>query len=75
MYNFSILTFSDSLLGILHQARSKAYGHAARYYKQLDALASHIDDYQPLLDHRAFLIQLKQEHGLKRSFWSRVSEK
>lgn len=60
------------LLDILTQARSKAYGHGARYFKKLEALAERIKVYKPLPVHHAFLQQLQSDHGRKRSFWARL---
>ena len=60
------------LLDILTQARSKAYGHAARYFKKLEALAGQIKAFKPLPEHHAFLQQLQSAHGRKRSFWARL---
>ncbi len=60
------------LLDILTKARSKAYGHAARYYKKLEALAKQIKMFSPLLTHEDFVQQLQADHGRKRSFWTRL---
>lgn len=60
------------LLDILAQARSKAYGHGARYFKKLEALAERIKEFKPLPEHRAFVLQLQSAHGRKRSFWARL---
>ena len=60
------------LLDILAQARSKAYGHGARYYKKLEALAKRIKEFKPLPTHHAFVQQLHSAHGRKKSFWARL---
>jgi hypothetical protein len=60
------------LLDILAQARSKAYGHGARYYKKLEALAKRIKVFKPLPTHDAFVQQLQSSHGRKKSFWARL---
>jgi len=60
------------LLDILAQARSKAYGHGARYYKKLEALAKRINEFKPLPTHHAFVQQLHSAHGRKKSFWARL---
>ena len=60
------------LLDILAQARSKAYGHGARYFKKLEALAKRIKVFKPLQTHHAFAEQLHSEHGRKKSFWRRL---
>jgi len=61
------------LLDILNQGRSKAYTHAARYYKKLVLISEQLQDYAPLDDHASFIKQLEEKHGRKRSFWQRVS--
>ncbi len=60
------------LLDILTQARSKAYGHGARYFKKLEALAKRIKVFKPLPTHHAYVEQLRSVHGRKRSFWARL---
>jgi hypothetical protein len=60
------------LLDILTQARSTAYGHGARYFKKLEALAERIKAYKPLPAHHEFVQQLQSDHGRKRSFWARL---
>jgi len=60
------------LLDILAQARSKAYGHGARYFKKLEALAKRIKVFKPLPTHDAFVQQLQSDHGRKKSFWARL---
>ena len=60
------------LLDILAQARSKAYGHAARYFRKLEALAKRIKVFKPLPTHHAYVEQLRSAHGRKKSFWARL---
>jgi hypothetical protein len=60
------------LLDILTQARSKAYGHGARYYKKLEALAKRVKEFESLPTHHAFVQQLHAAHGRKKSFWARL---
>ncbi len=60
------------ILEILARAKSKAYGHAVRYYKKLAQLAIEIDSYSPLEIHEHFLQQLQDKHGRKRSFWAKL---
>lgn len=57
---------------ILSAGRSKAYDHAANYYRQLEKLASRITSYAPLLEWADYQEQLKQQHGRKYSFWQRL---
>jgi tetratricopeptide (TPR) repeat protein len=67
-----MLCYRELLSGILKAARSKAYGHAARYYRRLKELDQVIDDYGAVGDHQAFLEALREQHGRKYSFWRRV---
>ena len=60
------------LLDILTQARSRAYGHGARYYKKLAALAKRIKVFKPMPAHHAFVHQLQSAHGRKKSFWAQL---
>lgn len=62
------------LLDILNRGYSKAYTHAARYFKKLDSMAGEISDFEPLIEHITFLNQLETDHGRKRSFWDRVQK-
>jgi len=61
-----------ALLGsILHRAYSNAYGHGVRYLKRLDRLSESVLDWRDFDGHEAYLENLRQQHGRKRSFWSR----
>ena len=62
------------LLDILNRGYSKAYTHAARYFKKLEVMAGEISDYEPLIEHITFINQLETDHGRKRSFWERVQK-
>ena len=64
--------YRSLLLDILNQGRSKAYTHAARYYKKLALIEDKLSQYAPLEDHAEFIKQLEESHGRKRSFWQRV---
>ncbi|KHN53131.1 hypothetical protein OI69_06975 [Pectobacterium fontis] len=57
---------------ILASGRSKAYDHAANYYRKLDKLASQIISHAPLSEWADYQAQLKQQHGRKYSFWQRL---
>lgn len=67
-----MLCYRALLEDILNEARSKAYGHAARYLRCLEALDRTIDDYGAAADHPVFLEELRQRHGRKYAFWRRV---
>jgi len=64
--------YRSLLLDILASGRTKAYAHAAKYYKKLERITDHIKDYSPLEHHFSFIQQLEQMHGKKHSFWKRV---
>ena len=68
----ALACYRSLLWDILNTARTKAYAHAVRYYKKLAVMLNDIDDFGPLVEHEVFIEQLKQKHGLKRSFWDRV---
>ncbi|TAM97328.1 MAG: hypothetical protein EPN45_19450 [Rhizobiaceae bacterium] len=63
---------------ILARARSKAYGHAARYLTRLVALAKDAGSCAAaakeagISDHAAYVLSLKAAHGRKSGFWSLV---
>jgi uncharacterized Zn finger protein len=63
---------------ILSRARSKAYGHAARYLAKLAALARECGTGAPsmkaavIADHTAYVLSLRNTHGRKSGFWSLV---
>ncbi|RUO63666.1 hypothetical protein CWI71_00965 [Pseudidiomarina insulisalsae] len=59
---------------ILSEARYKAYHYAARYFKQLIKLDDKITDYRGALIHADYLEKLKNRHGRKRAFWTKVGE-
>jgi len=57
---------------ILHDGRSKAYGHAVRYYSRLDALADRIETDGIHNTHATYKTELKKKHGRKSGFWGQV---
>ena len=59
---------------ILRRAQSKAYTHGARYLKTLDRLATSVYDWRGFENHGAYVENLRQQHGRKRSFWSRYEK-
>jgi len=69
----AVLVYRVLLLEILRAGRTKAYRHAAKYYKALDRLDSDTADYCCLMDKADFDQQLVAIHGKKRSFWALVS--
>ncbi len=61
------------LLDILARAKSKSYGHAAKYYKKLVVLNGEIETYAILESYDDFMKRLKVEHGRKSSFWVKLN--
>lgn len=59
---------------VLTRARSRAYGHAARYFTKLEALAERIEASSDLADHARYKDTLKKAHGRKSAFWSLLSK-
>jgi hypothetical protein len=61
---------------ILDRARSKAYGHGAKYLGKLTLLASEADPSRPggMVDHATYLAKLKTAHLRKSGFWARVGD-
>ncbi len=69
----AVLLYRELMLEILQAGRTKAYRHAAKYYKALERLDQHLDDYQSLVSQADFYLALQECHGRKRSFWSLLS--
>lgn len=67
-----VVCYRQLLRTILDEKRSKAYGHAARYFQRLTELDGQVKDYRPLRDHSAFVDQLRADHGRKYGFWNRA---
>jgi hypothetical protein len=59
----------------LKVGRSKRYIHAARHLETCHRLAAAINDWGVLVDHRSYMLQLRQDHDRKRGFWSEVPKK
>lgn len=59
---------------ILERAKTQTYSHGVRYLKKLDALVPSISDWQHLVDHTAYMLQIRQQHGRKHSFWGRYEK-
>lgn len=59
---------------ILKAARSKAYGHGAKYLAKLALLAEAADPFLPegVMEHGSYLAQLRKNHGRKSGFWGRI---
>lgn len=63
------IIYKALLLDILDEGRYKAYGHAARYFNQMQDLARQADIASRQAD---FEQTLRQNHGRKSSFWAKV---
>nr|WP_158651890.1 DUF6880 family protein [Marinobacterium profundum] len=63
------ICYRTLLEDILDSGRSNAYGHAARYYKNLAQLDTDIANYHPFSDRAGFETALRERHGRKSSFW------
>ena len=61
---------------ILNRARSKAYGHGAKYLGKLALVADEADPARPdgMVDHATYLAKLKKAHPRKSGFWARVAD-
>lgn len=72
------ILFRTLLDDILGRARSKAYGHGAKYLRQLDLLAAgaDADPTRPAgFDaHEAYRAKLRSDHGRKSGFWAQFGE-
>jgi hypothetical protein len=68
------VVFRALLDAILRRGQTKTYPHGVRYLKKLDRLAESIADWRGQRHHSAYLQQLRDTHGRKRSFWSRYEK-
>ena len=70
------ILFRALLDNILDRARSKAYGHGAKYLGKLALLAQEADAMRPstMTDHTTYLGKLKKAHPRKSGFWARVGD-
>jgi hypothetical protein len=69
------LIYRELLNDILQRGYTKAYHYAVDYWFQLQQLSPQISVWEPYLTHQHYQQQVHQEHGRKRSFWQRVSER
>lgn len=73
-----VIVYRSLIDDILDSARSKAYGHAARYLKRLinldTAVSQFPNSYSTLITHQDYVTLLKDKHGKKRSFWEKVED-
>lgn len=69
------LMYRSLLISILERGYTKAYPHGMRYLKKLDKLSTGISDWKEFKHHEAFKAQIIEDHGRKRSFWSKYEVK
>ena len=67
------LVYRALLQAILDRAYTRAYGHAARYWRRLSEIADSGVELLPLTPHDDFAAQIRQRHGRKIAFWTRVN--
>jgi hypothetical protein len=61
------------LKGILDRAYARAYGHAARYWSQLQQIANGTTSLLTLTSHDEFEAEIRARHGRKTAFWAHVN--
>ncbi|HKK20395.1 MAG TPA: hypothetical protein VJ983_02905 [candidate division Zixibacteria bacterium] len=59
---------------ILSRAKSKYYPYGVRYLRKLDNLAPRVSDWGNFVNHEDYKLNLRIEHKLKRSFWTRYDQ-
>ncbi|AJQ95011.1 DUF6880 family protein [Gynuella sunshinyii] len=64
-----IVCYRCLLNDILQRGVSKAYHHAADYFRKLLVLDKQISDYRNLDDAQVYIRRLQETHWRKRSFW------
>jgi hypothetical protein len=69
------MMYRSLLISILERGYTKAYPHGIRYLKRLDKLAKNVSDWKEFNHHEAFKAQIIEDHGRKRSFWSKYEVK
>jgi len=70
-----VIIYRALLMDLLNRAYSKAYNHAAKYYKKLKRIDKQMNMYpSELITHTDFCVELHEKHGRKKSFWSRVEK-
>ncbi len=74
LYCGAIVCYRALLESILQRANSKAYRHAAKYYKALERLAVLAPEVDGISTHPSFFASIKERHFRKSSFWERLSE-
>lgn len=65
------LIFRSLLVSILERGYTKAYPYGIQYLNKLDQLAASITDWRGFHHHDDFKNRIIQDHGRKKSFWSK----
>jgi hypothetical protein len=68
----AVICYRALLTAILARAYVRAYGHAAEYLAALRQLDLRVHGYGALPTHESFEAALRDMHGRKAAFWSRV---
>jgi len=68
----AVVCYRHLIRDILNDARSRAYGHAVKYYHKLDALDGLVEGHGSLGEHSSFVAELRRQHGRKHGFWGRL---
>ena len=68
----AVVCYRALLMAILARAYARAYGHAAEYLAALRKLDRQSHGYGTLPTHEAFEAALRNVHGRKVAFWSRL---
>jgi hypothetical protein len=63
------------LNSILARAQSKAYHHAAKYLRKLDAMATVLTTWDPLVPHDAYKAGIVRDHRRKWRFWDEYGQR
>ncbi|MBS0126801.1 DUF6880 family protein [Thetidibacter halocola] len=69
----AVLVWRAIILFALQEARPGHYRHAARHLASCAQTDAAIVDYAEHPDHHAFVAELREAHGRKKAFWSRVN--
>ncbi len=59
---------------ILAKAHAPAYGHGARYWHGLNAIAAQAPELMPLQPHDAYIAVIRRKHARKVAFWAQVNK-
>ncbi len=69
------LLYRKLLEDVLDNARSKAYAHAALYWRALAELATRIQCFDTLENEAAYKARLSERHKRKTSFWRAMDQR